>query len=94
MVGGSSRPRSTRPLQREVSHMQSNAADVVLSNTTGLPLCLFCGHCGYHGWCPSGLFVGPALEGCIHAAAPSRWCTQVSSAADILRGGLRKARGG
>mmetsp|Transcript_18844 Transcript_18844/g.48049 ORF Transcript_18844/g.48049 Transcript_18844/m.48049 type:complete len:538 (-) Transcript_18844:580-2193(-) len=48
------------------------------------PLCVYCGHCAWHGWCPGGYYAQPGLGGsCYH---PS-WCRPVTYAAEILASG-------
>ncbi|KAG8460167.1 hypothetical protein KFE25_014312 [Diacronema lutheri] len=47
------------------------------------PLCVYCGHCSYHGWCPGGYFTQPGLEDC---RMPSQ-CRRVTYAAEIIASG-------
>jgi len=48
------------------------------------PLCVFCGHCAFHGWCQSGLFSKPGYEDC----RPASTCTHVTYAAEIAASSL------
>lgn len=47
------------------------------------PLCVYCGHCSYHGWCAGGYFSQPALEDC---RMPHQ-CRPVTYAAEIIASG-------
>jgi hypothetical protein len=45
------------------------------------PLCVWCGHCAWHGYCHGGYYSQPALEGCLDP-----WnCRRVTYAAEIVR---------
>ena len=44
------------------------------------PLCVYCGHCSYHGWCSGGYYTQPGYDDC-------RWpdsCKAVTYAAEII----------
>jgi formylmethanofuran dehydrogenase subunit B len=58
--------------------MQEQAEHSMYNGTK--PLCVFCGHCSYHGYCASGYFAQPGYEDC----RAINTCTRVTYAAEIL----------